>query len=91
MVSNKHSCKHETFKVGFVFLKIQKIEKFKLKMKQISPSEDIGQQKVGSRSHNHFTNLQPMRMTNIRIWNCLYHNCVGIRHQQNSKSPGLFN
>ena len=58
--------------------------------KQISPSKDIGQQKVGSKSRNHFTNLQTMCKTNIRIWDCFYHNCLGICHQQNSKSPELF-
>ena len=51
--------------------------------------KDIGQQKVGSKSHNHFTNLQIMCKTNIRIWDCLYHNCFGIRHQQNTKSQEL--
>ena len=39
---------------------------------------------------NHFTNLQTMCKTNIRIWDCFYRNCFGIRHQQNSKSPELF-
>ena len=42
---------------------------------QISPSKDIGQQRVGSKSLNHFTNLQTMCETNIRIWDCFYHNC----------------
>ena len=37
-----------------------------------------------------FTNLQTMCKTNIRIWDCFYHNCFGIRHQQNTKSPQLF-
>ena len=50
----------------------------------------IGQQKVGSQSHNHFTNLQTMCKTSIRIWDCFYHNCFGFRHQQNTKSPELF-
>ena len=31
-----------------------------------------------------------MCKTNIRIWDCFYHNCFGIRHQQNTKSPELF-
>ena len=50
----------------------------------------FGQQKVGSKFRNHFTNLQTMCKTSIRIWDCFYHNCFGIRHQQNSKSPELF-
>ena len=41
---------------------------------QLSPSKDIGQQKVGSKSRNHFTNLQTMCKTNIRIWDCFHHN-----------------
>ena len=57
---------------------------------QISLSKDIGQQKVVAESRNHFANLQTMCKTNIRIWDCFYHNCCGIRHQQNSKSPELF-
>ena len=58
--------------------------------KKFHPSKDIGQEKVGSKSRNHFTNLQTMCKTIIRIWDCFYHNCFGIRHQQNSKSPELF-
>ena len=57
---------------------------------QISPSKDIGQQKVGSKSLNHFTNLQTMCKTNIRIWDCFCYKFFGIRHQQNSKCPELF-
>ena len=57
---------------------------------QISPSKVIGQQKVGSKSRNHFTNLQTMCKTNIRIWDCFCHSCFGIRRQQYSKSPELF-
>ena len=34
---------------------------------EILPSKDIGQQKVRSKFHNHFTNLQTMLKTNIRI------------------------
>ena len=63
---------------------------FRTLQQQISPSKDIGQQKVGSKSHNHFTNLQAMCKTNIRIWDCFFHNCFGICHQQNSKSPEVF-
>ena len=33
---------------------------------------------------------QCVRPINIRIWDCFYHNCFGIRHQQNAKSPELF-
>ena len=47
-------------------------------------------QKVGSKSHNHFTNLQTMCKTNIRIWDCFYHKCFGYRHKKNTKSPELF-
>ena len=32
------------------------------------PFKDTGQQKVVFKSHNHFTNLQTMCKTNIRIW-----------------------
>ena len=32
-----------------------------------------------------------MCKTNNRIWNCFYHYCFGIRHQQNTKSPELLN
>ena len=46
--------------------------------------------KVGSKFRNHFTNLQIMCKTNIRIWHCFYHSSLGICHQQNSKSPELF-
>ena len=38
-------------------------------------SKNIGQQKMGPKSRNHFTNLQTMYKTNIRIWDCFYHNC----------------
>ena len=31
-----------------------------------------------------------MCKTNIRIWDCFYHNCFGYRHQKNTKSPELF-
>ena len=55
-----------------------------------SPFKDIGQQKVGSKSHNHFTNLQTMCKTNIRIWDCFYHNWFGNCHHQNTESPELF-
>ena len=49
---------------------------------QISLSKDIGQQKVGSKSCDHFTNLQTVCNTNIQIWDCFYHNCFGISHQR---------
>ena len=42
------------------------------------------------KSHDHFTNLQTICKTNIRIWDCFYHTCFGICHQQNSRSPELF-
>ena len=57
---------------------------------QISLSKDIGQQKVGSKSHNHFTNLQTMHKTNIRLWDCFYHNCFGIHHQQIQRVQNSF-
>ena len=44
----------------------------------------------GSKSHNHFTNLQTMCETNIRIWDCFYHNCFGNCHHQNTERPELF-
>ena len=52
--------------------------------------KNIGQQKVGSKSLNHFANLQTMCKTNIRIWDCFYHNCFGNCHHKNTKSPELF-
>ena len=51
---------------------------------KISSFKNIGQQKVGSKSLNHFANLQTMCKTNIRIWDCFYHNCSGNCHHQNS-------
>ena len=56
---------------------------------EISPFKDIGQQKVGSKSRNNSTNLQTVCKTNIRIWDCFYHNCFGNCHRQNTKSPEL--
>ena len=50
----------------------------------------IGQQKVGSKPHNHFTNLQTMCKTNIRIWDCFYYNCFGNCHHQNTESSEIF-
>ena len=52
---------------------------------KISSSKNIGQQKVGPKSRNHFTNLQTMYQTNIRIWDCFYHNCFGNCHHKNTK------
>ena len=46
---------------------------------KISSLKNIGQQKVGPKSPNHFTNLQTMCKSNIRIWDCFYHNCFGNR------------
>ena len=57
---------------------------------KISLFKNIGQQNVGSKSLNHFTNLQTMCKTNIRIWDCFYHNCLGNCFHQNTKSPELF-
>ena len=57
---------------------------------KISPLKDIGQQEVESKPHNCFANLHTMCKTNIRIWDCCYHNCFGIHHQQNTKSLELF-
>ena len=51
---------------------------------KISSSKNIGQQKVGPKPRNHFTNLQTMCKTNIQIWDCFYHNCFGIQRVQNS-------
>ena len=47
-------------------------------------------QNVGSKSLNHFTNLQTMCKTNIQIWDCFCHNCLGNCHHKNTKSPELF-
>ena len=63
---------------------------FRTLQPKISSFKNIGQQKVGSKSRNHFTNLQTMCETNIRIWDCFYHNCFGNCHHKNTKSPGLF-
>ena len=57
---------------------------------KISSFKNIGQQKVGSKSSNHFANLQIMCKTNIRIWDCFYHNCFGNCHHKNTKSQELF-
>ena len=57
--------------------------------RNISQFKDIDQQEVEPKFENHFTNLQTMCKINIRIWYCFYHNCFGIRHQQNAKSPKL--
>ena len=57
---------------------------------KISSFKNIGQQKVGSKSCNHFANLQTMCETNIRIWDCLNHNYFGNCHHKNTKSPELF-
>ena len=46
--------------------------------------------KKWGKSRNHFTNLQTMCKTNIRIWDCFYHNCFGNCHHKNTKSPELF-
>ena len=43
-----------------------------------------------SKSLNHFANLQTMCKTNIRIWDCFYHNCFENCHHQNTNSPELF-
>ena len=51
---------------------------------------NIGQQKVGSKSLNHFANLQTMCKTIIRIWDRFYHNCFRDCHHQNTKGPELF-
>ena len=47
---------------------------------KISLSKNIDQQKVGIKSRNHFKNLQTMCKTNIRIWDCFYHNCFENCH-----------
>ena len=57
---------------------------------KISSSKDIGQQKVGPMSHNHFTNLQTMCKTNIRIWDCFYYNCFGYRHKKIQRVQNSF-
>ena len=43
-------------------------ESFRMLQPKISSSKNIGQQKVGPKSRNHFTNLQTMYKINIRIW-----------------------
>ena len=43
--------------------------------------------KVGPKPQNHFTNLQTICKTNIRMWDCFYHNCFGNCHHKNTKSP----
>ena len=52
---------------------------------KISSFKNIGQQKVKSKSRNHFANLQTMCETNIRIWDCFYHNCFESCHHKNKK------
>ena len=41
--------------------------------------------KTWAKSRNHFTNLQTMCKTNIRIWDCFYHNCFGNCYHKNTK------
>ena len=48
------------------------------------------QEKVGSKSYHHFTDLQTMCKSNISIWDCFYYNCFRHRHQQNTASLELF-
>ena len=57
---------------------------------KISPFENIGQQKNGVQVLHHLTNLQTMCKTSIRIWDCFYHNCFGIHHQQNTRVQNSF-
>ena len=57
---------------------------------KFSSFKSTGQQKVGFKSSNHFANLQTMYKTNIRIWDCFYHNCVRNCHHQNTNNPELF-
>ena len=54
------------------------------------PLRILVNKKWGPSSRSHSTNLQTRCKTNIRIWDCFYHNYFGIRHHQNSKSPELF-
>ena len=49
---------------------------------KISLFKDIGQQKVGTKPHNHFKDLQTACETNIRIWDCFYNNSFGHCLQQ---------
>ena len=42
--------------------------------------------KMGTKPHNHFTDLRTVCKTNIRIWDCFYNNGFGHCHQQTSKS-----
>ena len=65
---------------------------FRMLQPKISSFKNIGQQKVGPKSRNHFTNLQTMCGTNIQIWDCFCHNCFGNCHHKNTntKSPELF-
>ena len=42
-------------------------EIFRTLQPKISPFKDIGQQRLGAKSHNHSTNLQTMCETNIRM------------------------
>ena len=46
--------------------------------------------KWGPMPRNHFTNLQTMCKTNIRIWDCFYHNCLGNCHHKNTIRRELF-
>ena len=57
---------------------------------KISLFKNIGQQQVGFKSRNHFTNLQAMCKINIRIWDCFYHNCFGNCHHKNTKVQNSF-
>ena len=65
---------------------------FRALQPKMSSFKNVGQQKVGSKSRNHFASLQTMYKTNIRIWDCFYHNCFGNCQYiyKNTKSPDLF-
>ena len=56
--------------------------------KKILSFKDIGQQ-VGPKPHSHFTDLQIVRKTNIRIWNCFYNDGLRHCHQQTSEFKHL--
>ena len=55
-----------------------------------SSFKNTDQQKVGPKSRNHFTNLQTMCKTNIRIWDCFYHNCFRNCHNKIQRVQNSF-
>ena len=57
---------------------------------KISSFKDIGQQKMGTKPHNHFTDLQTVCKTSIRVWDCFYNNGFGPCHKKLQRVENSF-